>query len=93
MKSLLGLSLLVLVLASGCASIDKSKAGGKDVIIATRATPVIFTFWGSPVDACVKDLQAAGVKDIVNVSGSPTGGLFILSRLWGLDSCQAVGTK
>lgn len=79
-------------LTTACASIDRSSVNGKDVVTATRAAPVIFTMMGAPTSACLADLDKAGVKEVNDVQGSNENA-FILSRLSGVEACQATGSK
>ena len=76
-----------------CASIDRAKVGDKEVVVATRMAPVIFTLWGAPVGECIEDLKKEGVQEVTTVIGPPTGGLFVLLRLFSVEACQAVGVK
>ncbi|MBK8395175.1 MAG: hypothetical protein IPL26_08000 [Leptospiraceae bacterium] len=92
MKTLLAMFFSLLFLVN-CYSIDKSKVGGKDVIVATQMNPVIFTLWGAPATACLDDLNKQGVTQVSSAQGPATGGMFSTSRLSGTEACQAVGVK
>lgn len=79
---------------TNCQSVDRTKAGGKEVIVASKYGPVFFNGEGYNVATCVDTLKKEGVTEITNVSGAPTGGLFSSYRsLTGSDACQAAGTK
>lgn len=94
MKKLIVLAAVAASLvAVNCKSIDKSKVGGKEVVVASQMNLVIFTALGAPVSACLDDLNKEGVTNVANAAGAPTGGLFSTYRLSSVEGCQAAGTK
>ena len=88
----IAITLTALALASGCASIDTTKVNGAEVITSTRMAPVIFGIMGAPTSQCLADLQDNGVTKVVSVMGANENGP-LLSRISGLEGCQATGTK
>ena len=91
----LSLALVVAAAAfavSNCKSIDKTKISGKDAVVATQASPVIFTALGATAQSCIDALSAEGVTEVKSANGISENAPF-LSRLSGFEMCQATGTK
>jgi hypothetical protein len=86
------LTIVALSFVTACASIDKTKMNGKNVVISTRMAPVIIGMWGAPTSKCLADLNEKGVTTVDTVTGSNEKAPF-LSRLSSVEGCQAVGSK
>ena len=91
MKNLM-MIIAVLLLTCACASIDRSKVNGKEVVTSTRVNLVLLGAMGAPTSKCLADLDKEGVKTVEAVSGANENGS-ILSRLSGVEGCQATGSK
>jgi uncharacterized protein YceK len=92
MKNLM-MIIAVLLLTCACASIDRSKVNGKEVVTASRANIVLFgVIGGAPTSKCLADLEKEGAKTVESVAGANEDGP-ILSRLSTIEGCQATGSK
>ena len=91
MKKVLCVLFATAMMASGCASVNTATVDGKTVVTATRAAPVILTALGAPLSKCLADLQAKGVSTVVDADGANEN--LMISRISGLEACQATGVK
>ena len=84
------LAAAVVFAVSNCKSIDKTTIGGKPAVTATQVSPVIFGALGATAQSCIDAIAAEGATEIEAVKGISENAS-ILSRLSGLEACQATG--
>ena len=91
MNKLLCLLFVLGGLTTGCAGINTATVDGKTVVTSTNASPVILTAMGAPLSKCLSALATEGVTTVVDADGPNEN--WLISRISGLEMCQATGTK